>query len=42
MHEAMKQSLSRKEIFYLQVVFGIFASNDNGHTIDMISYIIQG
>ena len=40
MHEAMKQSLARNEI--LQVFFGILASYEKCHTIDMISCIIQG
>ena len=34
MHEAMKQSLARQEIF--TSIFGIFASNENCHTIHMI------
>ena len=41
MHEAMEQSLSRQEILFT-IIFGIFSSNENGHAIDMISYIIQG
>ena len=40
MHEAMKQSLARQEIF--TSIFGIFAINEKCHTIDMILLFILG
>ena len=40
MHEAMKQSLAREEIF--TSIFGIFASSEKCYPIDMIFYLTQG